>query len=88
MNLDSFVNIEGIDRHQVTNIPVVTCGAYTVTAVILKGPSILSAGQLEVFYNKVNKRSLRCDPKGQLITTDNGFELPLNVLGHAPLHGC
>jgi len=30
-NPDSFVNIEGIDRHQLTHIPVVTCGAYCVT---------------------------------------------------------
>jgi hypothetical protein len=87
MNPDSFVNIEGIDRHQVTNIPVVTCGAYTVTknhgpvilifhqfAGIQKGP-----GQLEAFHNKVNERSLQFDPKGQLITTNDGFELPLNV---------
>jgi hypothetical protein len=93
MNPDPFLNIEGIDCHQVTNIPVVTCGAYTVTknhgpvilifpqfAGIQKGPSILLAGQLEaLFHNKVNKRSLQFDPKGQLITTNDGFKLPLNV---------
>jgi hypothetical protein len=63
-NQDAFVNIEGIDRHQVTNVPVVTCGAYAVTknhgpvilifhqlAGIQKGPSILSAGQMEAFHN-------------------------------------
>jgi hypothetical protein len=91
-NPDAFVNIEGIDRHQVTNVPVVTCGAYAVTknhghvililhqlAGIQKGQSILLAGQMEAFHNKVNERSLRFDPKGQLITTNDGFELPLNV---------
>jgi hypothetical protein len=34
---------------------------------------------MEAFHNKVNERSLRFDPKGQLITTNDGFELPLNV---------
>jgi hypothetical protein len=66
-NPDAFVNIEGIDRHQVTNVPVVTCGAYAVTknhgpvilifhqlAGIQKGQSILLAGQMEAFHNKVN----------------------------------
>ena len=91
-NPDSYVNIEGIDRHQVTNIPLVSCGAYAVTknhgpvilifhqlAGIQKGPTILSAGQMEAYANKVNERSLRFDPKGQLITTNDGFELPLNI---------
>jgi hypothetical protein len=86
------LNIEGIDRHQVTNVPIVTCGAYAITknhgpvilifhqlAGIQKGQSILSAGQMEAFHNKVNEHLLCFDPKGQLITTNDGFELPLNV---------
>jgi len=91
-NPDSFVNIEGIDRHQMTNIPVVSCGAYAVTknygpvilifhqmAGVQKGPTILSAAQMEFYFNTVNERSLRFDPKGQLITTNDGFELPLHI---------
>jgi len=34
---------------------------------------------MEAYANKVNERSLRFDPKGQLITTNDGFELPLNI---------
>ncbi|MFM8622458.1 MAG: hypothetical protein ACKOB3_03670, partial [Holophagaceae bacterium] len=91
-NPDSFVNIEGIDHHQLTNIPVVSCGAYAVSknhgpvilifhqlAGVQKGPSILSAAQLESYYNKVNERSLLFDRNGQLIVTNDGFELPLNM---------
>lgn len=96
-NPDCFVNVEGIDRHQLTNIPIVSCGAYSVTrnhgpvilifhqlAGIQKGHTILSAGQLEAYYNKVNERSRRFDPKGQLITTNDGFELPLHIRNGLP----
>lgn len=91
-NPDVFVNVEGIDRHQLTHIPIVSCGAYAVTknhgpvilifhqlAGLQKGPTILSAAQMEAYYNIVNERSLRFDPKGQLIVTNDGFELPLNI---------
>jgi len=36
---DRYVNIEGIDKHQVTHIPIVTCGAYVITR--KHGPVIL-----------------------------------------------
>lgn len=91
-NPDLFVNVEGIDRHQLTKIPIVSCGAYSVTrnhgpvilifhqlAALQKGHTILSAAQLEAYFNTVNEKSLRFDPKGQLITTNDGFELPLNI---------
>ena len=89
---DHFVNIEGLDRHQLTNIPIVSCGAYTVSrnhgpvivvfhqfAGVMRGPTIISSGQLESFHNQVNERSRRVDPHGQLIITNDGYEFPLHV---------
>ena len=89
---DRFVNIEGLDRHQLTHIPIVSCGAYTVSrnhgpvivvfhqfAGVMRGPTIISSGQLESFHNQVNKRSRRVDPNGQLIITNDGYEFPLHV---------
>jgi len=94
---DRFVSIEGIDKHQLLNIPVVTCGGYTTTrnhgpviaifhqfAGVMRGPSIVSSSQLEAFHNQVNDRSLVVDPNGQLITTNDGFEFPLHVRSGLP----
>ena len=88
---DQFVNIEGIDRHQLLHVPIVTCGAYTLSQnhgpVIVvfhqfvgmqRGPTIISSAQLESYFNVVNDRSRRLDPTGQLITTNDGFEFPLH----------
>ena len=87
-----FVNVEGIDRHQITDIPIVTCGAYVVSknrgpviaifhqyAGIQRGPTIHSSGQLEAFENKVNDRSRKIDAEGQLIVTSDGYEFPLHI---------
>lgn len=89
---DRFVNIEGIDKHQVTHIPIVTCGAYTISrnhgpmilvfhqfAGMMRGPTIISSAQLEAFGNRVNDRSIRVDANGQRITTNDGFEFPLHI---------
>ena len=94
---DRFVNIEGIDRHQLTNIPIVTCGAYTVSrnsgpvilifhqfAGMMRGPTIISSGQLEAHMNRVNDRSRKIDDNGQLITTNDGFEFPLHIRNGLP----
>jgi hypothetical protein len=94
---DRFVNIEGIDRHQLTNIPIVTCGAYTVSrkhgpvilifhqfAGMMRGPTIISSGQLEAHMNRVNDRSRKIDVNGQLITTNDGYEFPLHVRNGLP----
>jgi hypothetical protein len=35
----AFVNVEGIDKHQLENIPIVSCGAYSVSC--HHGPVIL-----------------------------------------------
>jgi hypothetical protein len=45
----------------------------------MRGPTILSAGQLELYSNKVNDRALRIDNDGQQIITNDGFEFPLHV---------
>jgi len=89
---DRFVNVEGIDKHQLENIPIVSCGAYSVSrrhgpvilifhqfAGMMRGPTILSAGQLESYANTVNDRALRIDNNGQRIITNDGFEFPLHV---------
>jgi hypothetical protein len=94
---DRFVNIEGIDRHQLTDIPIVTCGAYTVSrnsgpvilifhqfAGMMRGPTIISSGQLEAHMNRVNDRSRKIDENGQLITTNDGFEFPLHIRNGLP----
>jgi hypothetical protein len=88
---DRFVNIEGIDHHQLPHVPIVTCGAYTVSrnhgpvivvfhqfAGMQRGPTIILSAQLESFSNIVNDRSHRFDPSGQLITTNDGFKFPLH----------
>ena len=87
-----FVNIEGINHHQVTHVPIVTCGAYVLTnnygpiivifhqfAGLSRGPTIISAAQVEAFGNRVNDCSVRVDVQGQRINTNDGFELPLHV---------
>ncbi len=87
-----FVNVEGIDCHQITDIPIFTCGAYVIStnrgpvtaifqqyAVIQRGPTIHSSGQLETFDNNVNDRSRKIDCAGQLIITNDGFEFPLHI---------
>jgi len=89
---DRFVNIEGIDKHRLPQVPIVTCGAYTESrnhgpvimifhqfAGMLRGPTIISSAQLEAYHAQVNERSRRVDPGGQLITTNDGFEFPLHV---------
>jgi hypothetical protein len=55
-----------MDKHQLENIPIVSCGAYSVSCqhhgpVILifhQFAGILSTGQLESYSNKVNDRAL------------------------------
>jgi hypothetical protein len=89
---DRFVNIEGIDKHHLPQVPIVTCGAYTESrnhgpvimifhqfAGMLRGPTIISSAQLEAYHNQVNERSRLVDTDGQLITTNDGFEFPLHV---------
>ena len=89
---DQFVNIEGIDKHRLPQVPIVTCGVYTVShnhgpviivfhqfTGMLRGPTIISSTQLEAHHNLVNERSRGVDPHGQQMTTNDGYEFPLHV---------
>ena len=89
---DRFVNVEGIDKHQLTNIPIVSCGAYSTClrngpvilvfhqfAGMMRGPTILSAAQLEAYGNQVHDRARTIDKSGQRIITNDGFEFPLHI---------
>ena len=88
---DRFVNVEGIDKHQLENIPSVSCGAYSPVsrhhgpvilifhqfAGMMRGPTILSAGQLlESYSNKVNDCALQIDSYGQRIITNDVLNFP------------
>ena len=65
------VDIQGIDNHQVTNIPIVTAGGVVKSqhgnvivilhqyAYIGRGRTIHSSGQLEWYQNDVNERSTK-----------------------------
>ncbi len=88
-----FVHVEGIDRHQITDIPIVTCGAYVISmnsgqviaifhqyAGIQRGPTIHYSGHLEAFDKGVNDCSRMIDSAGQLIKTYNGFEFSVYPL--------
>ena len=95
---DRFINIiEGIDHHQLLHVPIVTCGAYTLSrndgpvivvfhqfAGMQQGLTIISSVQLESCFNVVNDRSDCLDPSGQLITTNDGFEFPLHFCQGLP----
>ena len=84
------VNVQGLDNHQVTNIPIVTSVGITQSQrgpviVVMhqaahtgKGPSILSSGQLEHFGIVVDDKSSKVGGKQQISTPD-GFVFPLNI---------
>ena len=83
------VDIEGIDQHQVNNIPICTVGGVVTTsdgeqviavlgeyAWVGKGPSIHSSGQLEHHGNYVCDKSYAIGGK-QMIRTTCGRIIPL-----------
>eukprot|EP00536_Pseudo-nitzschia_multiseries_P013237 jgi/Psemu1/34513/gm1.34513_g len=85
-----YVNVTGINNHQVQNIPIATCGAYSISnrgPVILifnecayteRHPSILSSGQMEAHFSTVDDTSIKTGG-GQVITTSDGYALPLSI---------
>jgi hypothetical protein len=90
------VHVEGIDNHQVRDIPIVTAGGVLQTnqgevigifhqyAHINKGASIHSSIQLEAYKQDVNDRS-RHTPGGlQRILTVDGYEVPLLIRNGLP----
>jgi hypothetical protein len=90
-----FVDIRGIDNHQLTEIPVGTVGGVVQTqkgpviavmhqyALLGKGNSIHSPGQLEWFKNDVNNRSIKTGGL-QRITTLDGYVIPLVIKDGLP----
>ena len=95
------VNIQGIDNHQMTDIPVGTVAGLAETqfghAILIfhqyaytgRGNTIHSPAQLECFGNDVNDKSLRVTSGKQRIKTPDGYILPLNIVeGLARLNMC
>ena len=89
------VDVQGIDNHQVTDIPIVTSLGFIQTqrgpaiavmnqqAYIGKGQSILSSGQMEHFKIHVDDKSIKVGGKQQL-TTPEGFIIPLDIKNGLP----
>ena len=86
------VNVEGINLHQLADIPIVSCGGvidtYQGQAIAIfhqyvhlpTGPSIHSSGQMEWFGNHVDDRSRKVGGN-LLVSTPDGYSIPLNVTG-------
>ena len=85
------VNIEGIDNHQITDVPIGTVAGLAQTqfgyAILIfhqyaytgRGNTIHSPGQLESYKNDVNDKSIRVPGGKQRIKTPDGYVLPLDV---------
>jgi len=89
------VDVEGIDNHQVTNIPIVTAGGVTKTN---KGPviaifhqyahmptskTIHSSGQIEYYKNEVDDRA-KVNGGLRRITTVEGYIIPMSFRNGLP----
>ena len=84
------VIIQGIDNHQINDIPIITAGGVISTqrgkviaifhqyAYTGKGSSIHSSGQIEWNANKVDDRSIKVGGT-QHITTPDGYIIPINI---------
>ena len=93
---EQLVDVQGIDNHQIVNIPIVSCGGVVTTqrgpvialfnqyAYTGKGRTIHSSGQLEWFKNDVNDRSLKVDGGLQRIITNDGYVLPISIKDGLP----
>ena len=90
------VDIQGINNHQITDIPIVTVGGVTTTQkgrVILimnqyayhgKGKTIHSAAQFEWYKNNVNDKSIKVEGGLQRIVTNDGYVIPINICDGLP----
>jgi hypothetical protein len=87
--------VQGIDNHQIVDIPIVTAGAvvklqhgeviiithqYAYTG---KGKTIQSSGQLEWYKQAVDDKSIKVGGKQRIKTLD-GFVIPLDVKSGLP----
>jgi hypothetical protein len=89
------VDVQGIDNHQIVDIPIVTAGAVVKTQrgeVVLilhqyaytgKGKTIHSSGQLEWYKQQVDDRSIKVGGKQQIKTLD-GYIIPLDIKSGLP----
>ena len=99
---NSSVDVMGIDNHRVTDVPIVTAGAVINTqkgeviaimnryALLGKGKTIHSCGQLEHHKLTVDDKSRKVDGN-QRITTMDGHVIPLNIrngLPHMTMRPC
>ena len=86
---DREVDVDGIDNHQMVNLPIVTAGAVAKTtdgeviiimhkyACIPDGRTIHSSIQLEDFKNEVNEKPCKVTGIRQSIETVDGHKFPL-----------
>ena len=96
------VDVVGIDNHRVTDVPIVTAGAVINMqkgevivimnryALLGKGKTIHSCGQMEHHKLTVDDKSRKVD-RNQRITTIDGCVIPLNIrngLPHMSMRPC
>jgi hypothetical protein len=89
------VDVQGIDNHQIVDIPIVTAGAVVSTqrgdviiimhryAWTMKGKTIHSSGQLEWYKQDVDDKSRRVGGK-QWIKAIDGYYIPINIQSGLP----
>jgi hypothetical protein len=90
------VDVQGIDNHQIVDIPIVIAGGVINTqkgpaiailnqyAYVGKGKTIHSSGQLEWFGQDVNERSIKVNNGAQRILTLDGYAIPINIRNGLP----
>jgi hypothetical protein len=89
------VDVQGIDNHQIVDIPIVTAGAVVNTqrgeVIIImhqyawtkKGKTIHSSGQLEMYKQDVDDKSRKVSGKQRIKTLD-GYFIPINIQSGLP----
>jgi hypothetical protein len=89
------VDVQGIDNHQIVDIPIVTAGAVVKmqrgeVIIILhqyaytgKGKTIHSSSQLEWYKQEVDNRSIKVGGKQHIKTLD-GYVIPLDIKSGLP----
>ena len=87
------VDIQGIYNHQITNITAGTVTRIQLGEIIItmhqyvyvqSGKIINSCGQMEMFQNDVNDKSLKISGGKKCITTLDGYCIPLNIHSGLP----
>lgn len=93
--LHRHVDVQGIDKHKMNDIPIVTATGVTKTqrgevililnqyAYVGKGTSIHSSPQIESYSNNLDDRSTKVGGR-QLIETIDGYYIPLNIKNSLP----